>query len=217
MINQEFCNLFLRYAYINVTYLLYWFMFFFRLFNIFLKLARSSNDINVTTEKYLELLQNHMESLINPTTKKNNSSLMLDWLLILLSQILEQPGILNDLPTFVWQCFVWIFFPTTIKFSEVGGLTGSQFLEGDCWEIGGEFFQVVAVFTEKWELWQFADFRGRFGEKEGWCFWVGVDTPMHTMREGEKMCLSEKLICETPRSAAYRRVLLLFQWYGTNF
>ena len=120
MINQEFCNLFLRYGYIKVTYLLYWFMFFFRLFNIFLKLARSSNDINVTTETYLELLQNHLESLINPTTKKNNSSLMLDWLLILLSQILEQPGILNDLPTFVWQYFVWIFFPWQLKFPKWG-------------------------------------------------------------------------------------------------
>ena len=30
-----------------------------------------------------------------------------------------------------------------------GGLTGSQFLEGGCWERGGDFFQGVAVFTKK--------------------------------------------------------------------
>ena len=27
------------------------------------------------------------------------------------------------------------------KFSKMGGLTGSQFLERDCWERGGDFFQ----------------------------------------------------------------------------
>ena len=36
------------------------------------------------------------------------------------------------------------------KFQKGGDLAGSHLLEGDCWEIGGNFFQAeVAIFTEK--------------------------------------------------------------------
>ena len=41
------------------------------------------------------------------------------------------------------------------KFSKraaAGGLTGSQLLEGGCWEGGGDFIQGVAIFTQKYIL-----------------------------------------------------------------
>ena len=44
-------------------------------------------------------------------------------------------------PSFCWG----VELP--IKFSKRGALTGSQFLEGNCWERGGDFFQGVVVFT----------------------------------------------------------------------
>ena len=36
--------------------------------------------------------------------------------------------------------FIFNFEPPT-KFSKKRGLTGSQFLDGGCWERGGDFFQ----------------------------------------------------------------------------
>ena len=32
-------------------------------------------------------------------------------------------------------------------------------------------------------LGQFADLRGAWHERGGWCFWGRVDTPMHTMQD----------------------------------
>ena len=39
------------------------------------------------------------------------------------------------------------------KFSKREGLTGSQFLEGGCWESGSEFFRGFVVLTKKTKIW----------------------------------------------------------------
>ena len=40
------------------------------------------------------------------------------------------------------------------------------------------------------EFGHFADLRGDLTKKEGWCFWGGVETPMHTISwEKEKWCI----------------------------
>ena len=51
-------------------------------------------------------------------------------------------------PEFFWTLgYVGRVEPPT-KFSKRGGLTGSQFLEGGCWERECEFFSgLIAVFT----------------------------------------------------------------------
>ena len=57
------------------------------------------------------------------------------------------------------------------------GLTKNQYREGDCLKSGG--------------AWTVCRFKGEgLARKRGWCFWGGVDTPMHTMyivSENEKM------------------------------
>ena len=72
--------------------------------------------------------------------------------------------------------------------------TKNQYRRGeDCLKRGG--------------LGQFADLRGgTWQEREGWCFWGGGDTPVHTMvmlievrRFIKAYCCDSKWISEMPR------------------
>ena len=60
----------------------------------------------------------------NATLQKNNSTLAETCIVCTPSFLLGEVG----------------FEPPT-KFSKRGSLAGSQFLEGDCWKGGGDFFQ----------------------------------------------------------------------------
>ena len=90
------------------------------------------------------------------------------------------------------------------NFRKGAGLTGSQFLKTNIY--GGIY---IIIYKGEGGLGQFTDLKGAWQKRRWWCFWGGVDTPIHTMSWNIWRCF--ELLSGSFRGQSCLRIFLLYR------